>query len=78
MQIGMILACVAGFMAIIGFLDDLTCHSNNLFSTAIGLIYKTINAAVPVILPILGAYPIVVLIFWWITTFTNINIAITY
>lgn len=76
-HLGVVLACVAGIMTTIGFISDYTCHSTNLFSRIFNTLYDIISAVAPVMLFVFSAYPIVLLIVWLVTTYTNINVNIT-
>lgn len=77
-QVGVVLACIVGIFIIIGFLDELTCHSYNIVSRLVSTLFNITSELAPVMLVVLAAYPIVLLIFWLITTYTNINITITF
>lgn len=76
-QVGVVLACLAGVLVIIGFISDYTCHSYTLVSRFFNTLYEISSSLAPLFLFVFGAYPIVLLIVWLITTYTNVNVNIT-
>ena len=77
-QVGVVLACIAGILVIIGLISDFTDHSYTLVNRFFNALYEISSALAPLYLFVFAAYPIVLLIVWLITTYTNINITITF
>ena len=72
-----IMMCILGITTIIVAIADATRHWSGWFAYLFNSLGEIATALSPILLCIMGAYPIVLLILWLITTYTNININIT-
>lgn len=73
-----IMMCILGVVTIIVAIADSTRHWSGWFAYLFDSLGNIVAALSPVLLWVMGLYPIVLLIFWLITTYTNINITITF
>lgn len=73
-----IMMCILGVATIIVAIADKTRHWYGWFAYLFNSLGDIVAALSPVLLWVMGLYPVVLLIFWLITTYTNINITITF